>query len=310
MCWKEGRKGRVRQLYECDDEVVLVTGDDISIHNKIIKSNIPSRGEILNAFSVFWFEKIKKDKVVPSAYKSDTGGELFEINPNRCILMKKLRMIPIEAVVRGYMTGELWRGYSDRRDRLYRICDNTLPSGLSWSGKLSEAIFTPTNKASNIYRSRSLDFSQMTGYIKSEGFSSEKAEEIGRKIREYALTLYKYAYREALKCGLIIADTKFEFGIDGNGEVLLGDECLTPDSTRYWPLANYQVGRAQVGFDKQEVREYVAVHPEAEELPSSLAEKLEQRYIDCLLMLKGVPWRLSGDLGLSGVKIHDLPKAI
>ena len=320
MDWILDKAGRVRQLYARHDEVAIVAGNDISIGNKVIKSHIPERGEILTAFSTFWFEKISGS--IPSAYLNSNGYTEWppEVNPKCCIRMKKLRMLPIEAVVRGYLAGDAWHSYyfRNRHTNCYRFCGNIMPPGLLQSDKLPKPIFTPTTKASREYSSRRLTFDQMVSYLMSElkgDFSSAKIQEFAEQIREYSLKLYNIAQKYAENKGLIIADTKFEFGIDEEtGKLLLGDELLTPDSSRYWPIANYKIGREQTGFDKERVRRFVKEHPEATEFDPLLADDLYRRYLDCLLMLQGCSWRQNGNLGLSGVKIHtninSLPKAI
>jgi phosphoribosylaminoimidazole-succinocarboxamide synthase len=276
------RRGKVRDIYEYEDKLLLVATDRISAFDVILPSPIPMKGAVLTQLSRFWFEMMKD--LVPnhviSTRVEDFPEELQkhrDVLSLRSTLAVKADMFPIECVARGYITGSGWKEYTKSGS----VCGIQLPSGLKECDRLPEPIFTPATKAES-------------GHDINISFD-EAAEIIGReataKLKELTLGLYERAVEYALSKGIIIADVKFEFGTY-NGEIILCDELLTPDSSRFWPLSEYSPGKSQPSFDKQYVRDYLEqIHfdkkPPGPELPFSVIQGTTEKYLEAYRLLTG-----------------------
>lgn len=278
------RRGKVRDVYQVDENRLLIVATDrVSAFDCVIPTPIERKGEVLTSLSQFWFTKL--GHVVPNhliATRIEAMPSVIQNHADqlrgRSMLVRKTEVFPVECVVRGYITGSGWKDYK----RTGEICGHKLPAGLRESEQLSEPIFTPATKAE-------------TGH--DENISEQRmAEILGREVtanlREISLTLYKQAAQYARERGIIIADTKFEFGRDREGRTLLIDEVLTPDSSRFWPADDYEVGRGQASFDKQYVRDYLEKldwnkQPPAPELPPEVAGATTARYLDAYKLLTG-----------------------
>lgn len=244
---KKISSGKVREIYEVDsDKLMLVVSDRISAFDVILPNPVPDKGKVLNKVSEFWFDYTSdfvKNHVI-STKLSDFPEEFqkpeFE---GRSMLVKKLRMLPIECIVRGYITGSGWKSYKENGT----VCGIKLPNGLQESEKLPKPIFTPSTKASEGH-DENISFEETCELI---------GEELAKKVRDTAIEIYSKCAEYAATKGIIIADTKFEFGLDENGDLVLGDEVLTPDSSRFWPADDYEVGRGQKSFDKQYMRDWL-----------------------------------------------------
>ncbi len=276
-------RGKVRDIYAVgDDRLLLIATDRISAYDVVLPTPIPRKGEVLTQLSLFWFDLFKD--VVPNhlitADVDEYPEELRQYRDQlqgRSMLVHKLDMFPVECVARGYVVGSGWKDYQ----RTGAICGIELPTGMRQCGKLPEAIFTPATKAE-------------TGH--DENISIEQAGEIigadwAQKLEDLTIDIYDRAAQHGLACGLIIADTKLEFG-RLNGEIVLGDEVLTPDSSRYWPLELYQPGRSQESFDKQYVRDYLETldwdkTPPAPELPEEVVANTSAKYKEAYFILTG-----------------------
>lgn len=278
---KKISSGKVREIYEVDeDKLLLVVSDRISAFDYILPSLVPNKGKILNQISKFWFDYIKD--VIPNHvistdikdFPSEFQTEEFE---GRSMLVKKLKMIPVECIVRGYITGSGWKSY--QKDGT--VCGITLPEGLQESEKLPEPIFTPTTKASEGH-DENISFDEV---CKSIG------KDLAEELRSKTIEVYQKCADYALTKGVIIADTKFEFGIDENGQLVIGDEVLTPDSSRFWPASDYQVGRGQKSFDKQYIRDWIkstGYDPESgTSIPDDVIHTTAQKYIEAYQVLTG-----------------------
>ena len=245
---KKISSGKVREIYEVDsDKLLLVVSDRISAFDYILPAMIPNKGKVLNKISEFWFDYVKD--VIPNHIIStdikDFPAEFqtpeFE---GRSMLVKKLKMIPVECIVRGYITGSGWKSYQANGT----VCGIKLPEGLQESEKLPEPIFTPTTKAELGTHDENISFDQVCKML---------GKDLAEKLRAKTIEVYTKCAEYAATRGIIIADTKFEFGLDENGELVLGDEVLTPDSSRFWPAADYTVGKSQKSFDKQYMRDWI-----------------------------------------------------
>lgn len=239
--------GKVREIYQVDnDKLLLVVSDRISAFDYILPNMVPDKGKILNQISEFWFDFTKNiipNHVISTDIKDFPKEFQTDEFKGRSMLVKKLKMVPIECIVRGYITGSGWASY--KRDGT--VCGIKLPEGLQESQKLSHPIFTPSTKAEEVH---------------DENISFEKTCELvgtdlAEKLRDKTIEVYKKCANYAASKGVIIADTKFEFGIDENGELVIGDEILTPDSSRFWSAKDYIVGQGQKSFDKQYIRDWI-----------------------------------------------------
>ena len=244
---KKISSGKVREIYEVDeDKLLLVVSDRISAFDYILPSLVPNKGKILNQISEFWFNYIKDiipNHVISTDIKDFPKEFQTEEFEGRSMLVKKLKMIPIECIVRGYITGSGWKSYQENGT----VCGITLPEGLQESEKLPEPIFTPTTKAAEGH-DENISFEEVCNLI---------GKDLAEKLRAKTIEIYSKCAEYALTKGVIIADTKFEFGVDENGTLVIGDEVLTPDSSRFWPASDYQVGRGQKSFDKQYIRDWI-----------------------------------------------------
>ena len=265
--------GKVRELYALDDErLLLVASDRISTFDVVLPTEIPDKGRVLTGLSAFWFARTSS--VVPNHLL----GLQADGRSSEC---RRLEMLPLECVVRGYITGSGWKDYQATG----ATSGHTLPAGLRESDRLPEPIFTPSTKADEGH-DENIDLDQA-----GELVGPERLQEVER----VALELYRFASEHALTRGIIIADTKFEFGVDGEGQLVLADEAFTPDSSRFWPAADYEPGRAQPSFDKQFVRDYCESlgwdkTPPGPELPDDVVAGTRARYIEAFEGLTEIPF--------------------
>ncbi|AMP01636.1 phosphoribosylaminoimidazolesuccinocarboxamide synthase [Collimonas arenae] len=277
-------RGKVRENYAVgDDKILIVTSDRLSAFDVIMNEPIPGKGKVLNRMSDFWFDKLAA--VVPNhltgiAPESVVAPDEVEQVRGRAVVAKRLQPIMVEAVVRGYIIGSGWKDYQATG----AICGITLPAGLQQAAKLAEPIFTPAAKAEMGEHDENISFAEMETRI---------GKELAEKIRSVSIELYKTAADYAATRGIIIADTKFEFGLDKDGVLHLMDEVLTADSSRFWPAASYQVGISPPSFDKQFVRDYLETVTSwnktapAPALPVEVIEKTGAKYREALFSLTG-----------------------
>jgi phosphoribosylaminoimidazole-succinocarboxamide synthase len=274
------KSGKVREVYDLGQNLLFVATDRVSAYDSILPTPIPDKGKVLTQLSVFWFNHFSD--VVDNHYISDTIGEYYpdlkkyeKQLEGRSMLVKKAEVIPVECVVRGYLAGSGWAEYRQNGT----VCGDPLPEGLRESSELPEPIFTPATKAESGH-DENISFERMKEIIDPA---------IAQKLHDISITLYNRAREYARKRGIIIADTKFEFGMIDN-EILLIDEVFTPDSSRFWPADQYQPGKSQPSFDKQIVRDYLTGagwdrEPPAPELPAEIVEKTREKYIQVLKLL-------------------------
>lgn len=277
------KSGKVRELYDLGDSLIIVSTDRISAFDNILENPIPKKGEILNKMSEFWFD-FTKDVVPNHMISIDTKDmpaffQKPEFDGNSMKTMK-LTMIPVECIVRGYITGSGWEGY--QKDG--KVCGIELPTGLKECDRLPEPIFTPSTKAPA--GEHDLNISMEEGVEWVNRTFPGKGKEYMEKLRDLTLALYKKCADYALSKGIIIADTKFEFGLDDKGNIVLADEMLTPDNSRFWPLQGYEAGRSQPSYDKQFVRDYLKAHP-GDSLPQEIIDKTIAKYEEAYELLTG-----------------------
>ena len=283
--FKPVKEGKVREVYDNGDSLIIVATDRISAFDHILKNKITKKGAILTQMSKFWFDYTKD--IVPNHMISVDVKDMPEFFQNKeyegkSMMCKKLQMIPIECIVRGYITGSGWASYQENGT----VCGITLPVGLQESEKLPEPIYTPSTKAEIGLHDENISYEQSVEVL--EKAFPGKGEEYASKIKEYTLALYKKCADYALTKGIIIADTKFEFGLDEDGNVVLADEMLTPDSSRFWPLEGYQAGQGQPSFDKQFVRNWLKANPDSDYLlPQDVIDKTIAKYKEAFEMLTG-----------------------
>jgi len=260
--------GKVREIYEEGDDLIMVASDRISVYDVILPTEIPDKGKVLTQMSLFWFE-LTAD-IVPNHFISE------DVPPEavgRGMRVKKLDMYPVECVVRGYLSGSGWREYRESG----AICGIELPEGLRESDKLPEPIFTPATKAELGEHDENIDFDRAAEIIGDRPLMEE--------LRRISLQIYRTAADHAAQRGIILADTKFEFGSSGAAGVVLADEVLTPDSSRFWPADDYEPGRSQASFDKQYVRDYSDSAgwnhtPPGPELPDEVVQNTRAKYVE------------------------------
>ncbi|MBE6003575.1 MAG: phosphoribosylaminoimidazolesuccinocarboxamide synthase [Lachnospiraceae bacterium] len=283
--FKPVKEGKVREIYDLGDKLIMVATDRISAFDVILHNQITDKGRVLTQMSKFWFD-LTKD-VIPNDLISVDNKEMPEFfqKPEfdgRATLCKKLTMIPIECIVRGYITGSGWENY--KKDGT--ICGLKLPEGLVECQKLPEPLYTPSTKADLGDHDENINFEQSIDVL--EKAFPGKGKEIATKIKDATLAVYKKCADYALSKGIIIADTKFEFGLDENGEVVLADEVLTPDSSRFWRLDKYKEGQGQESFDKQFVRNWLKANPDNNAtLPQEIVDKTVDLYKEAYNMLTG-----------------------
>lgn len=276
-------RGKVRDIYELPDshELLLVATDRLSAFDVVFPTPIPGKGEILTQVSLFWFEKLKH--VIPHHISPRPLSEVFKpqdlpLYEKRSMLVRQTKPLAIESITRGYLAGSGWSDYQ----KSGKVCGIELPSGLQESQILPQPIFTPSTKAPQGQHDENISYNQACDIV---------GQEVAQKVRDVSIKLYSEGREYAESRGLILADTKFEFGFL-NGELILIDEVLTPDSSRYWPRDQYKVGMSPPSFDKQFVRDYLVKigwnkKPPAPELPPNIVEKTSEKYQEALRRLKG-----------------------
>jgi phosphoribosylaminoimidazole-succinocarboxamide synthase len=276
-------RGKVRDLYWVGDLLLLVATDRISAFDYVLATGIPGKGRVLTQISLFWFDLLR-DLVPNHLVTADVDQYPVQLKPyasalrDRSMLVNRARMFPAECVVRGYLSGSGWKDYT----RTGKICGIPLPAGMRESERLPEPIFTPATKSMSGEHDENISFDEMVGRV-----GGDKAEEL----RRLSLAIYAKAADHALQRGLILADTKFEFGMTAKG-IVLADEVLTPDSSRFWPSEGYHPGAAQPSFDKQFVRDYLETigwnkQPPAPELPGNVVRQTQEKYEQALELLTG-----------------------
>ncbi|MBQ9551020.1 MAG: phosphoribosylaminoimidazolesuccinocarboxamide synthase [Lachnospiraceae bacterium] len=283
--YKPVKSGKVRELYETDDNLIMVATDRISAFDVILKNEIRGKGKILTRISEFWFD-LTKDILPNHLISSDVNDmpEFFRTEEfeGRAMLVKKLRMIPIECIVRGYITGSGWESYKENGS----VCGIKLPEGLKNCDRLPEPIYTPSTKAEIGTHDENIRFEESASILNNE--FPGKGREYAGKIRDYTLEIYRKCADYALTRGIIIADTKLEFGLDEDDNIVLADELLTPDSSRFWPKEGYEPGKNQPSFDKQFVRDYLKENPTCNYcLPDDIIEKTIGKYKEAYRLLSG-----------------------
>ncbi len=282
---KPVKEGKVREIYDNGDTLIMVATDRISCFDVILHNTVTNKGKVLTQMSKFWFD-LTKDLVPNHMLSVDTADmpEYFrqEAFEGKSMLCRKLEMLPVECIVRGYITGSGWASYC--KDGT--VCGIRLPEGLSESEKLPEPIYTPSTKAEIGDHDENISFEQSVDYLEKR-FPGKGAEYAAR-LRDLTLALYKKCADYALSRGIIIADTKFEFGLDENGNIVLGDEMLTPDSSRFWPADTYEAGHSQPSFDKQFARDWLKANPGNDwTLPQDIVDKTIAKYEQAYELLTG-----------------------
>lgn len=282
---KPMKEGKVREVYDNGDSIIMVATDRISAFDVILKNKIVDKGTVLTQMSKFWFD-FTKDIVPNHMISVDTKDmpEFFQNDEYRgkSMMCKKLEMLPIECIVRGYITGSGWASYKENGT----VCGIQLPEGLQESEKLPEAIYTPSTKAEIGLHDENISFEKSVEIL--EKIYPGKGADYATQIKECTLKLYNKCADYALTKGIIIADTKFEFGLDEDGNVVLADEMLTPDSSRFWPLEGYVAGKGQPSFDKQFVRDWLKANPDSDYLlPDDVIDKTIAKYKEAYEMLTG-----------------------
>lgn len=280
--YKKIAKGKVRENFDLGDELLIIASDRISAFDVIMPNGIPGKGVLLTQISLWWFEQAAK--IMPTHLADNHAQRLAEVLKDfphlieRSMIVKKLKPMPVEAIARGYLAGSGWKEYKETG----KLFEFDLPEGLVESSKLPKALFTPTTKAEQGH-DMPITNAECEEILGSEVFS---------KIKSATLELYAMGAKKAKECGLILADTKFEFGSDADGKIYLIDEVLTPDSSRYWPAELYEAGKPQPSFDKQYVRDWLETldwnkQPPAPELPPEVVENTIKCYSQALFKLMG-----------------------
>jgi phosphoribosylaminoimidazole-succinocarboxamide synthase len=272
--------GKVRELYDLGDRLLLVATDRISTYDAIHPTPIPDKGKVLTGLSVFWFERL--GEIVPNHLVSATEGVPDEVR-GRALVVKKLSMLPVECVVRGYITGSGWKDYQATG----RVSGLELPPGLRESEQLPQPLYTPSTKA-EVGHDEAIDFEQTVDLLGGDRALAER-------VRDVSIELYATAAEHARSRGVILADTKFELGRDAGGTLTLGDEVLTPDSSRFWPAEGFAVGHGQPSFDKQFVRDWAAGTgwdraPPAPPIPDDVVAATRAKYVEAYKLITGEPF--------------------
>ncbi len=279
------REGKVREIYDLGSELMMVATDRISAFDVILKNKVEGKGRILTQMSAFWFG-LTKDIIANHMISTDAADmpEFFRTPEyaGRSMLCQKLTMLPIECIVRGYITGSGWASYQ----KTGTVCGIPLPEGLRECDRLPEPIYTPSTKAEIGDHDENISYEQSIAVLEKQ--FPGRGEEYAAAIRDATIALYKKCAEHALERGIIIADTKFEFGLDDNGSVVLADEMLTPDSSRFWPVEGYEPGHSQPSFDKQFVRDYLKAHPDCDyDLPQDVIDRTIAKYEEAYFLLTG-----------------------
>ena len=283
------KEGKIREVYDIGDSLIMVATDRISAFDHILKNKIVDKGAILTLMSKFWFDFTKD--ILPNHMLSTDVNDMPEFfrKPEftgNSMKVKKLRMLPLECIVRGYITGSGWESYKENGT----VCGIKLPEGLSESEKLPEPIYTPSTKAEIGLHDENISYEQSIEVLEKE--FPGKGEDYALKLKEATIALYKKCADYALSKGIIIADTKFEFGLDENDNIVIGDEMLTPDSSRFWPLEDFKVGAGQPSYDKQFVRDWLKANPDSDYLlPDEVIDKTIEKYKEAYKLLTGEDFR-------------------
>ena len=271
--------GKVREIYDLGDELLIVASDRISTYDVVHPTPIPDKGSVLTGLSTFWFERTAG--ILPNHVVSVTDGVPQEAR-GRGMVVRKLRMLSVECVVRGYITGSGWKDYQATG----QVSGHTLSDGLQESDRLPEPLFTPSTKA-EVGHDEAIDFEGAVELI------GDRA--LAERVRDVSIALYEFASEHARSNGIILADTKFELGLDADGELTIGDEMCTPDSSRFWPADQYEPGRGQPSFDKQYVRDWASStgwdrNPPAPPIPDEVVVRTREKYIEAYERITGEPF--------------------
>ena len=277
-------RGKVRDIYSVDDDhLLLVTTDRLSAYDVVMNDPVPGKGEILTQISLFWFRMMQDiidnqltERTVADVVRDPALAEQLE---KRALVVRRLKPLPVEAVVRGYLIGSGWKDYQETGE----VCGIDLPDGLQQAEKLPEPLFTPAYKAEAGAHDENIDFDKVVELV---------GEKLAKRVRDVSIEIYKRAAAYALERGIIIADTKFEFGTDPQGRLYIIDEILTPDSSRFWPVDGYAVGISPPSFDKQFVRDYLETldwdkTPPPPDVPAAVLEKTADKYREALARMTG-----------------------
>ena len=271
--------GKVREIYDLGDELLIVASDRISTYDVVHPTPIPDKGSVLTGLSTFWFQRTAD--IVNNHVISVTEGVPDEAR-GRGMVVRKLKMLSVECVVRGYITGSGWKDYQATG----QVSGHTLPEGLRESDRLPEPLFTPSTKA-EVGHDEAIDFEGAVELI------GDRA--LAERVRDVSLALYEYAAEHARNNGIILADTKFELGLDADGQLTIGDEMCTPDSSRFWPADQYEPGRGQPSFDKQYVRDWASGtgwdrNPPAPPIPEDVVARTREKYVEAYERITGEPF--------------------
>ncbi len=271
--------GKVREIYDLGDELLIVASDRISTYDVVHPTPIPDKGSVLTGLSTFWFERTTG--IIPNHVVSVTDGVPEEAR-GRGMVVRKLTMLSVECVVRGYITGSGWKDY----EATGKVSGHTLPAGLKESDRLPEPLFTPSTKA-EVGHDEAIDFEGAVALI------GDRA--LAERVRDVSVALYDFAAEHASANGIILADTKFELGLDADGKLTIGDEMCTPDSSRFWPADQYEPGRGQPSFDKQYVRDWASStgwdrNPPAPPIPDDVVTRTREKYVEAYERITGEPF--------------------
>ncbi len=271
--------GKVREIYDLGDELLIVASDRISTYDVVHPTPIPDKGSVLTGLSTFWFERTAD--ILPNHVVSVTTGVPDEAR-GPGMVVRKLTMLPVECVVRGYITGSGWKDYQASG----KVSGHILPEGLRESDRLPEPLFTPSTKA-EVGHDEAIDFEGAVELI------GDRA--LAERVRDVSIALYEYAAEHARANGIILADTKFELGLDADGQLTIGDEMCTPDSSRFWPADEYEPGRGQPSFDKQYVRDWASStgwdrNPPAPPIPDDIVSRTREKYVEAYERVTGEPF--------------------
>ena len=283
--FKPIKEGKVREIYDNGDTLIMVATDRISCFDVILNNHVDKKGTVLTQLSRFWFDMTKD--ILPNHMLSVDVNDMPEYFRQKqfdgnSMLCRKLEILPVECIVRGYITGSGWASY--QKDGT--VCGITLPQGLRESDKLPQPIYPPSTKAEIGEHDENISFEQSVAYLEKR--YPGKGQEYAEKLRDYTLALYEKCAEYALSRGIIIADTKFEFGLDEEGRIVLADEMLTPDSSRFWPADEYEPGHGQPSFDKQFARDWLKANPDNDwTLPEDVVSKTIQKYLQAYELLTG-----------------------
>ncbi len=271
--------GKVREIYDLGETLLMVASDRVSTYDVIHPTPIPDKGRVLTGLSTYWFERTAS--IVPNHLVSVGEGVPEEVR-GRAMIVRKLQMLPIECVVRGYLSGSGWKDYQ----RTGAVSGIELQGGLRESDRLPEPIFTPSTKA-EVGHDEAIDFDAVVALVGDR--------ELGKRLRDVSLAVYAHAAEHARSRGIILADTKFELGLDEHGTLTLGDEVCTPDSSRFWPADEYAPGRPQPSFDKQFVRDWASAtgwdrNPPAPAIPGEVVARTRDKYVEAYERVTGEPF--------------------